>query len=123
MPHSDGGTEPGGTEWEIVKDLVYQWEIDRPEDLDSWLDRRCATASIRREVERLVRASAVSGDFLESGAAREHLGIAPQHPVRLGRYQIIDELGSGGSGVVYAAYDPDLERKVAIKVLAERAGA
>ena len=36
---------------------------------------------------------------------------------RVGRYLVIDELGAGAMGVVYAAYDPDLDRKLAIKLL------
>ncbi len=40
-----------------------------------------------------------------------------QRGTNLGRYVLIDLLGSGGMGEVYSAYDPDLDRKVTIKVL------
>lgn len=38
-------------------------------------------------------------------------------PTRIGRYVVIKRIGAGGMGVVYAAYDDKLDRKVAVKLL------
>ena len=40
-------------------------------------------------------------------------------PLRLGRYAVLEQIGAGGLGDVYAAYDPKLNRRVALKVLRE----
>lgn len=41
----------------------------------------------------------------------------PPQPVKIGRYELLDEIGRGGMGCVFRARDPILERVVAIKTL------
>jgi len=36
---------------------------------------------------------------------------------RIGRYVIVERVGTGAMGVVYGAYDPELDRKVALKLI------
>jgi hypothetical protein len=40
----------------------------------------------------------------------------------IGRYVIIDMLGKGGMGDVYAAYDPELDRRIALKLVRDVTG-
>ena len=35
----------------------------------------------------------------------------------IGHFRVVRELGAGGMGVVFEAHDPDLDRRVAIKVV------
>ena len=42
---------------------------------------------------------------------------------KVGRYTVLERVGAGGMGVVYAAFDPELDRKVALKVMHGQASA
>jgi len=42
-------------------------------------------------------------------------------PATIGKYQVQDVLGQGGMGIVYRAFDPAIERTVAIKVITKSA--
>jgi hypothetical protein len=52
-------------------------------------------------------------EVLTPGGSRERVAADG----RIGRYEVRGEVGAGAMGVVYAAWDPELRRKVALKVL------
>ncbi|MFV8755157.1 tetratricopeptide repeat protein [Nannocystaceae bacterium ST9] len=71
--------------------------------------------------------AATEGDATLAGDGDEPLGppsgAGSRWPARLGHYVVLQELGHGGMGIVCAAYDQVLDRKVAIKLLHARGDA
>lgn len=56
---------------------------------------------------------------IEAGPASERAGpsLEPQPGHHLGRYRVDHGIGAGGMGLVFSAWDPALERNVALKLL------
>src|SRR5262245_49585693 len=67
---------------------------------------------------RVLVAVAADGLLETSAAGHDAQGSALLAPGTLvDRYRILELAGRGAMGAVYAAYDPDLDRRVAIKLL------
>ena len=54
---------------------------------------------------------------IEPGAPKAYNSLHPTVSQRIGKYEIAEEIGSGGFGHVYRALDPAFDRVVAVKVL------
>jgi serine/threonine protein kinase/tetratricopeptide (TPR) repeat protein len=98
-----------------------------PRALCGWLAARAAADEVATWVDR--PASGASGGRVGGGYTTTDIGpaAAPRLPTpafdrgsRVGRYLVLERIGEGAMAVVYAAYDPELDRRVALKLIRPR---
>jgi CheY-like chemotaxis protein/predicted Ser/Thr protein kinase len=96
--------------------------VTKPFDFDVLLARIQTQLVLRRAVVAAAAANAGDALTLAAGAVaakppRTELPWTGPAARRIGRYQLEEQIGKGGMGVVYLARDPALDRPVAVKML------
>src|SRR5688572_22946279 len=106
-------------------DEIY-WDalqIASPERRANYLDRTCGTnAELRELIEKLLRAHPKAEQFLEQPLgfrAFTHGQTLSDRPgTRIGPYELLEQIGEGGFGVVFMAEQSEpVRRQVALKIL------
>jgi tetratricopeptide (TPR) repeat protein/predicted Ser/Thr protein kinase len=117
----DAGDDLPGPESPLGEIAVSRGYIT-DEQLEECLEEQKVTTPHVLIGELLLRHKYITPEqLLRTLAAQKKPDQPPQLPegAKIGKYSLIRELGRGGMGVVFEAEDPDLRRRVAIKVLKE----
>jgi serine/threonine protein kinase/tetratricopeptide (TPR) repeat protein len=95
------------------RSIVWQRWLTRADiDVDNDTNQRDRNEATRSQPPRAGNAAA----RIRKANVRAALFKKPE-PVRIGRFTLLERLGAGAMGEVYAAYDEQLDRKVALKLV------
>jgi serine/threonine-protein kinase len=120
---------------DAVKCLVFAALEREPGERAAFLDSACrGDDDLRRRVEALLRAGEAADSLLDRPAAW-HLDVSPTPPPQgtplpaaaadlevsaltlAGSFRLLGEIARGGMGAVLRAYDPEMDRVLAVKVV------
>jgi serine/threonine protein kinase len=88
---------------------------ERIENLEALLCR--LDTELNQQMERSLMSTRGFGTPAMPGASKTPTSLINLAAALEGRYQVLSELGRGGMGIVYQAYDKQLKEQVAIKLL------
>ena len=111
--------------WQRIKEIFNSAQDRTPAERSDFLKAVCADdPSVREEVEALLTADAGNDEFLSSPAYEFAAGMLADEASefragqKIGRFEILCSLGAGGMGQIYLAHDANLDRKIALKLIA-----
>ncbi len=103
-------------------DLEHRWRAGVPARASSYLEQYPELAADANAARELFASEAKLRRHPQAAPDRSRESTAPScGGARLGRFELGEEVGRGGFGVVYRAIDTELGRVVAAKVLRESA--